>query len=563
MFFIELIGKCEAFLTQMLQFGTAFADQAVFIRRQGGVNIHTSSVHENDEIAMIRILPDLRLRLVKQGTLLRYLPRRMRYVSLGLIATSVAVLWSGMALARQPSAPLKLASPALVLGDSVEAGMSWEEEVRLGKKAFIEFRQQGVWLEDPEVDAYLQSLVERLRTREGVWASRRMRIKAVDDPAINAFALPGGFMGMNVGLLRRVESESELAAVLAHELSHVSQRHVVRMMESQPNQLLWLLGGVLIAAGAAAGGSGQGAEAAIAATQAATMQQQIHFTQSFEREADAIGLGLLQSLKDRPFDPAAMITMLQGLQKQVHGIQLPPYLRTHPIESERMALLEDRLKAVPYRQYVDSFDFLLVKALVSSYKDLSAEAVARHKKLYDAKQYVDERAARYAWAAALLRADRYAEAETVIEPLYKKLSHPMIASLYGLVLTKQNKYELAREVYHRALQKWADSEQLMFDYASLLKLSGQPESALAFLERALVRSPEFTQAFKLASECAAALGRRSDQFRYEAQYLGYHQGLWRPALERADWALEAASTWQEQSIIQAMKKKMEKEAKEQ
>lgn len=517
---------------------------------------------------MPSILPDVTLPQggVRQSPLCH---RRSMAIFGALCTLYASCVWAaeiGVTPSSQASsskaASSKITEEALsstLMGDSVEAVMPWAEESKMGSKVFYQFRQSGMWLEDPEIDSYLQKLVDKLRPRDGVWATRRIRAKAVNDPGVNAFALPGGYIGVNIGLLRRVDSESELASVLAHELSHVSQRHVVRMMESQPNQLLWLLGGILVAAASAKQGNGQAAQGAVMAGAAAGAQQQLAFTQSFEREADAIGL---QRMEGSGFDPAAMYSMLRGLQRQIHGSQLPPYLRTHPLESERMALIEDRLKEVPYKQYVSSPDFLMVRALASSYNDTAGEAVERQRKLFETRQYSDERAARYAWAAALLRADHYAEAEKVIEPLYRQWSHPMVTSLYALSLSKQQHYERALAIYRTALGTWPQSEQLAYDYAEALRASGQPQAALTFLETTIRRMPEFTVGWKVAAESAAALGKKSDQHRYEAQYLAYYLGQWPAALERIQWALDSASTWQDRAVLQSLQHTLKKRAKD-
>ncbi len=407
------------------------------------------------------------------------------------IPTPSSAISTPAATTSQPPRAL-LPLNTTLMGDSVEATLPWIEEVNMGEKVFYEFRQKGLWLDDPEIDIYLQSLVDKLRPHHGVWATRNIRVKAVNDSSINAFALPGGIIGVHTGLIRRVDSESELASVLAHEISHVTQRHIVRMMESQPNQLLWLLGGILLAAVSAHAGNGDAAQGAIMAGSAGGAQQQLAFTQSFEREADAIGLERLESSK---FDPAAMYSMLHSLQRQIHGNQLPPYLRTHPLESERMALIEGRLKEVPYKQYLSSYDFFLVRALASSYNDSAEAAVTRQKKLFETGQYQNAYSARYAWAAALLRADRYAEAEKVIEPLYSPKAHPMVLSLYALALAKQKKNEAVWPVYQSALALWPNNQQLAYDYAEALWAAGQADKALKFLQETFRRLPNFTTRF--------------------------------------------------------------------
>jgi beta-barrel assembly-enhancing protease len=464
----------------------------------------------------------------------------------------------------QAHLPLNNAPQPLVSamqGDSVEAAMSWAEEVKMGEKIFYEFRQHGMWLDDPEIDQYLQRLADKVRPRHGVWATRAITVKAVNDSSINAFALPGGLIGVHTGLIRRVDSESELAGVLAHELSHVSQRHVVRMMESEPNQLLWMLGGILIAAASAKQGNSQAAQGAIMGGAAASMQNQLRFTQSFEREADAVGL---QRMEESPFDPAAMMTMLQSLQRQIHGTLPPPYLRTHPLESERMALIEDRIKDRPYRQYLSSPDFFMVRALASSYSDGASEAVDRLKKMLEMHQYSDEQAARYAWAAALFRAERYKEAEPILEAEYSGHTphHPMLTALYALTLAKLQKFDQAISIYKSALSTWPESEEFAVDYAETLRLAKQPQAAITFLEATGRRLPQFYQGWKIAAECAAMLGKRSEQNRYEALYLGFYMGQWHVAIDKAQKALETTSDWQEKARLQNLLRTLKQREKD-
>ncbi|HVO90702.1 MAG TPA: M48 family metalloprotease, partial [Casimicrobiaceae bacterium] len=199
------------------------------------------------------------------------------------------------------------------LGDAVQSDFSPAQERKLGVTIVRELRASGGYMNDPEVNDYLNELGHRLLS---VSKDARFDFEffAVPDPQINAFALPGGFIGVHTGLILLAQSESELASVLAHEITHVTQHHIARAIAAQKDTMLMSLAGLALAILAARGGGrsgGDAAGAAVATSQALTLQNQLNFTRENEYEADRIGF---QRLNAAGFDTSAMATFMERLQ---------------------------------------------------------------------------------------------------------------------------------------------------------------------------------------------------------------------------------------------------------
>ena len=236
-------------------------------------------------------------------------------------------------------------------------------ERRLGEQIMLEVRRDPTYLPDPESTEYLNNLGYRLVAMS---PSRSLDFVffVIRDPMLNAFALPGGFIGVHSGLIVTSQSESELASVLGHEVGHVSQRHIARMIARQKESTAMAIGALLLAILAArAGGSSSGdlTQAAILGSQAAMIQQQLNFSREAEREADRVGF---QTLIDAGFDGRGMEAFFARMQSgtRIYEGTAPAYLRTHPMTVERISDMQNRTRSLPFRQRADSLDFQLVRA---------------------------------------------------------------------------------------------------------------------------------------------------------------------------------------------------------
>ena len=255
------------------------------------------------------------------------------------------VLLSLLLIAQSLSpAPAQTGLPAL--GDGME--MSSSEERRLGDRIARELYRSPSYLDDPVLAEYVQGIwlrlmaAARLRGELSPELDERFAwdVVLVRDRSVNAFALPGGYMGVHLGLIAAVSSEDELASVLAHELSHVTQRHIVRIIGRQSQQAPWLLGAMILGALAAASNPGA-AGAMIVGGQAAAVQGQLNFSRDMEREADRVGYGVLTQAG---FQPQGFVGMFEKLQQanRFNDTGSFPYLRSHPLTTERIADMQAR-----------------------------------------------------------------------------------------------------------------------------------------------------------------------------------------------------------------------------
>lgn len=274
---------------------------------------------------------------------MRCFSRRLRPLLVLSLSTSL-----GLLPAMGPVGQARAQSAALpTLGDGAE--MSIAAERRLGDSIARDIYRDPDYLDDPVLGDYLQALWQPLlgaaRARGDVppELSERLawELMISRDKRVNAFALPGGYLGVNLGLLAVTETPQELASVLAHELSHVSQRHIARMMARQDQAAPWLMGAMILAMLAARANT-EVAGAAMAGSQAVAAQTQLNFSRDMEREADRIGFGVLSSAG---FDPLGFVTMFNKLQQAArHNDDGSfPYLRSHPLTSERMADMQARV----------------------------------------------------------------------------------------------------------------------------------------------------------------------------------------------------------------------------
>src|SRR2546430_7285576 len=314
----------------------------------------------------------------------------------------VLALLTAALVALAPRAWAQSALPDL--GSASDTELSPQMERRLGESIVRDMRRDPQFIDDPEVSEYLGSLGARL-TEVMTGARQDFEFFGVRDASINAFALPGGFVGVHTGLLNAADSESELASVLAHEIGHVTQRHIARMLGQQKQMQIPVL--AALAAAVLLGRSRPDlASGATAGVQAAAASAQLSYSREYERDADRVGL---QSLVAAGFDPRAMagfFEKMQRAQRVSDDSTLPGYLRTHPINTERIADAQNKVANLPYKQHPDSAEFHLVRAKLRAEAGDSHDALAHFERSVREGRYANEAAARYGLVTALLRVRR-------------------------------------------------------------------------------------------------------------------------------------------------------------
>ena len=250
---------------------------------------------------------------------------------------------------NQPNAAIRLPS----LGDVVSEDLSLGAERRLGEQVMAELRRDPDYLDDPLLLDYVQSLWQPLlavaRKRGDIGADTDTQFAwepfLVRDRGVNAFALPGGFVGVYLGLIAMTASRDELASVLAHELSHVTQRHIARSITNASRQSLVGMAALLLGVLATSrSGNGDATQAVIVGSQAAIAQGQLNFSRDMEREADRIGWGVYSSAGFAPIGVAAMFEKLEYAAR-LNDNGAFPYLRSHPLTVERIGEARSRVDA--------------------------------------------------------------------------------------------------------------------------------------------------------------------------------------------------------------------------
>jgi predicted Zn-dependent protease len=433
------------------------------------------------------------------------------------------------------------------LGDSSGRVLDANAERVLGRQVMQQLRGSGGYMEDPEVNAYLEQIGHRL-TNADPTIEGEFQFFAVPSREINAFALPGGYVGVNTGLILLTQSESELASVLAHEISHVTQHHIARQMEGQSASQLAMLAGLAAAVLAGASGNGQVAQAAMIGSLAGQAQSQINYTREHEREADRIGMNLLQQ---SGFDPSAMATFFQRMQQatRVQENNAPGYLRSHPLNTERIANAQDRALAAPYRQVPDSVDYLLVRALIRSYEGTPEEAVALLKGQLTASRPEQRNAARYGLAATHLRANNYAEGMAEILALDKAgFHHPMVEAMAGQLLQQGGRLPDALSRYEAALARYPNHLQLVYDYPRALILARKDKEAAEFAEARLRSERQDASLHRLAAEAHAHLAHQTQSHYHQGEAYAL-EGQRREAIQQLELALRARDASEPQLMI--------------
>jgi predicted Zn-dependent protease len=302
---------------------------------------------------------------------------------------AAAVAASTAAALAFAAAPVPLAKPDSTnlptLGDAARQDLSPVVERRLGEEIMNDIRRDHDYLDDDQILEYLNNfgnaLVEASPGARGD-ANFDYFFFAVRDPMLNAFALPGGFIAVHSALLIAAQNESELASVMSHEIGHVEQRHIARMLGQQKQDALLPLAALILAALA----SKAGPDAAIGVMmggQGLAIQRQLNFSRDAEREADRVGF---QTMRAAGFDTSGMVSFFKRLQNttKLYG-EMPAYLSSHPLTGERIADIQARIREVPKQSRPDSIEFHLVRARARVLQDPSAQGRVDAKAAFEAQ----------------------------------------------------------------------------------------------------------------------------------------------------------------------------------
>ena len=405
------------------------------------------------------------------------------------------------------------------MGTAAQATLSLEDEKRIGRMVMRSLRETGRVMQDPEITEYVQSVGLRLSSlaHEG---NRDFGFFVMRDPAINAFALPGGYIGLHSGLILETTNESQLAGVLAHEIAHVTQRHIARGIENQARTNLVstaaMLAAILI--GAAAGGGGDATMGAISAAQGLAAQAQISFTRENEYEADRVGIGILASAGfDTNGMPAFFDTM--GRRTQLGPNQVPELLRTHPVTSARIAESKARAAQYPPVEARDSLSYQLIRERI---RVLTTPAGTDPRAYYASLtgNVPDLSLAQiYGQALATLTAGDAASAIPVLQNLRNEW--PAVLQFHtalGQAQLAAGDTRAALETLERARELAPRNVPVTLAYGEALMRAGRSKRAHEVLLDLFNNVPPTQEQIRVTAMAANAAGDVADAYSYMAEY---------------------------------------------
>lgn len=427
------------------------------------------------------------------------------------------------------------------MGDTAGAIVSPSEERYLGEELMRRIRQSLLLVEDPEITEYIQSLGYKLVASSDT-PTQDFTFFVINDNSINAFAAPGGFIGINSGLILTTDSESELASVMAHEIVHVTQRHLARAIE-KANKMNLPATAALIAALILAGKNSQAGQAALVTTMAGNTQNQLNFTRAHEQEADRLGMEILA---DAGFNPQSMPAFFEKLQQasRFYDNRLPELLKTHPVTLSRIADSRNRAEQYPVKKkppgaLTDNSAYRLVQAklrVLSSadpavyIKDFENITLKKHKGQAPEHEY-------YGYALALLAANRYNEARAQIEKLLAKEPEkiPYIIALAKLDMADKRLAEAVQNL-SAALDLYPHNHPLTVVYANALLESGQAGAARILLKEHVRRISDDPALYALLARAEVDAGHKADSHQSLAEYY-YLSGETHSAIDQLNIAL--------------------------
>ncbi|MET1078860.1 MAG: M48 family metalloprotease [Pseudomonas sp.] len=437
------------------------------------------------------------------------------------------------------------------LGDASSAIVSPEQEHQLGRAWLSLLRGQVHQLSDPQLKDYVETSVYRLAETSEV-QDRRLEFVLLDSSQLNAFAAPGGIIGVNGGLFLYAQTEGEYASVLAHELAHLSQRHFARGLEAQQRMQIPLMAAMLAGIVAAAAGAGDAGIAAIASAQAAAVQEQRRFSRQNEQEADRIGL---LNLEKAGYDPRAMPSMFERLMRQYRYDRKPPeFLMTHPVSESRIADTRNRAEQAKPGGVEDSLRYQLMRARVQlSYEDTPGLAAKRFRAQLDENPQHD--AARYGLALAQIKSGQLAEAQASLQPLLAKAANEISYNLAQVDLdVASRRLDAAQQRVTRMLTLFPGSYPLKQARVDLLIKQGRPKDAEKALDELLKSRAKDPDIWYLVAEVRGLSGNTIGLHQARAEYFAL-VGDYDQAIEQLDFAKRrATNNFQLASRIDARQK---------
>lgn len=431
----------------------------------------------------------------------------------------LAFLVALLSLVAALSARAQNANELPDIGSPANSVLTQGEEYQVGAMVVRNLRAEGKIVEDPEVNEYVQSLGSRIASQASGDSGQRFQFFVVRDDSINAFALPGGFIGVNSGLVLTTHNEAQLASVLAHESAHVTQRHIARSVKAQGRQSIASAAAILAAIllGATTGASADAVQGAIAISQGAALQSQINFTRANEYEADRVGMSFLAAAG---FDPNSMADLFDSMGRR-NGLAaqgVPEFLQTHPVSSNRIAEARARAAQLHVSVQPESASYALMRERL---RVIGGESGADVRPYYEMRSKAQPLtpAERYGQALANLRSGDKDTAATEFTELAAQFPQvPAIQAALGQSQLAAGDRRSAMATFESALAVSPRNVPLTVRYAEALMKTGNPKAAHTLLLDLFNNVPPTPDQIRLTALAASAAGDTGDAYYYMSEY---------------------------------------------
>ena len=444
------------------------------------------------------------------------------------------------------------------LGSTASNYMSEYDSQILGRAFMRQSRYQTPYINDPELVEYINDIGQSLLAQSSD-AGEEYHFYLIDNDVINAFAVPGGHIALHKAILTKAESESELASVISHEISHVTQQHIGRKLEGSRFDSFLALGALLAAA--AAGGA-EAAQAAFGVTQASIIDRQLSYSRSYEAEADSLGMRLMSKAG---FDTRAMPVFFKRLldESRINESHAPEFMRSHPLTINRITETSERVSLYPAADPRDESRFKLMQAkALAAY----AEKPKTVRDLYQSKIRLGDKslATRYGYAVSLTSSNEFDQAREQFAALLAE--HPDNVTI--ALSNADNELEdgeierglsLLQSLYERERSK--GSHLIDIYYANALVLTDRNEEAIPILREAIANDPEEPYFHILISRAHGLTGDNLRSYQSRAEY-HYLQGNYEFALRQIKSAFDLAESDYDKARLNARADDIEREMAE-
>lgn len=404
-----------------------------------------------------------------------------------------------------------------VLGDSVSGTISTQQEYEFGRELLRQIRRETPMLDDPLIMEYIVSLTYKLAVNSEL-TDHRLEFVLIDSNILNAFAAPGGIIGVNAGLFLFAQNEGQFASVLSHELAHISQRHYARRVQQAQRNALPSIAGLLaslVIAGVAGGDAGQ---AALMTTQAVGQENQMRYSRSNEQEADRIGIRTLYNSGFDPFDMAGMFEQMMRMNS--FSQRMPEFLSTHPLDENRIADSKNRSNALPPVNHIQNIEFMLMKHRVNIHYSNDMDAyVASLERALPQLNGLEADAAMYGIALGQLEKGQFVEATQSLQGILSKEPNRITyVNLQADIAREAGNLDRALDILNDHLRINPENHPLTMSLADTFEAAGRYQEAAAVLEKHALIRPNDPQVWYQLAEIQGQAGNISKVHQARGEY---------------------------------------------